>query len=208
MIAYKYINKLAGGVKMYPYNIFKQSDAALNIEGGIDSRRPQKKSSNNNKRQPPQRKQPQEKQQQKPVSSIPSSGVIDEKILDMVLEAIADERGYTEYYTKLMKMAKSQDEKNILNEIRIDGQKHEKIFRRIYYILTGKEVLVETEVKSIGNNIKDEYKKSIFRELETVEFHKKLHVVMKNQDLRNMLYDVITDKQAHAIKLTYLNSLF
>ena len=189
---------------MYPYNIFKQSDTELIMEREANNRKPPKKQ--NNKRPP--RKPHQEKPHQKPENPMPKPNIIDEKILDMILEAISEERGVAEYYATLMKMARSQDEKNILNEIRIDEQKHEKIFRRIYYMLTGKEVLVEPAVKTVSNNIRDEYKKSIFEELEMVEFYKKLYIAIKNQEIRIMLYDVITDEQSHAIKLTYLNSSF
>jgi|GEM_PF-3276343 len=184
---------------MYPYNIFRQ-EAGVSAEAEKNENKPQRK----NKKKPQDKRPQTPPSSQKPPSNMPRPSIIDEKILDMILEAIADERGDAEYYAKLTHMAKSQEEKNILNGIRMDEQKHEKIFRRIYSMLTGKEASVETKLKKVGNNLRDEYRKSVFEELETVEFYKKMYIALKSQDIRNMLYDIITDEQSHATKLTYL----
>lgn len=144
----------------------------------------------------------------KPFRPTPMPSITDEKVVDMILEAIRNEKCDVIYFTKLMKMCRSEEEKNILYEIKIDDQKHERIFRRIYYKAVCKEPLVKVEVRNIGFDIRKEYNKSIFEKLKTVEFYKKLYFIIKNPEVRNMLYDIITDEQSHAIKLTYLNSLF
>lgn len=144
----------------------------------------------------------------KPFRPKPIPSIIDDKVIDIILESLKNEKRDILYYTKLIKICKSEEEKNILHEIRVDDQKHEKIFRQVYYKAVYKEPLIKVEVRNIGFDISKEYNKLIFEKLKTVEFYKKLYFIIKNPEVGNMLFDIITDEQCHAIKLTYLNSLF
>ncbi len=130
----------------------------------------------------------------------------DRKILDLLIEALTDEQKDFVYYGKLMNMARSQEDKDIIRDIQMDEQKHFMLLSDIYYKLTGRKPKIEAEVKPIGRDLLAEYEKSIFGELGGNEFYRKLYFAFMNVQFRDIIFELMSDEMAHAVKFNYLYS--
>lgn len=182
---------------MYPYNVLSKLELNQPIEKKIlHTQRLNKKNARKH-----------QLKKEKTSKYVKDSIIIDDRLVELILAAIEDKRCCISYYTKLLKMAKLEEEKSIINEIRIDEHKHEKLLNKIYFSITGMHCKGHVKEINLCNNIKKEYKKSIFEELKSTEYYKKLYIGIKSQDIKNILYDLITDEQGHSIKLIYLNSI-
>lgn len=132
----------------------------------------------------------------------------DKKILDMLLLALKDESKDQNYYEQLSKKVDNKEDAKILRQISLDEQKHYKYFAQIYKRLTGKNPSVQFEKAEVGNNIVGEFAQAIFEELGAVEFYLRLMFLFLDLQIRDMIYEIITDEQAHASKLNYLYSKY
>lgn len=139
-----------------------------------------------------------------PLRRRPMPPVSNKYILEILKEAIKDEANDADYYWNLSNKMSSQEDKDILRKIRTDELKHNKMFKDIYYQITGERIDSNAESKKISNDVVSEIENSIFNELDTVEFYRKLMFAFLNLEIRDMLYEIITDEQAHAQKLNYL----
>ncbi len=128
----------------------------------------------------------------------------DKKILDLLIEALKDEQMDFVYYGKLMNMAKSLSDKQIIREIQLDEKKHYALMSDVYFSLTGKRPKVEAGIKPIGRNLLKEYEKSIFSELNGSEFYRKIYFLMMNVRYRDIMFELLSDEAAHAAKLNFL----
>lgn len=141
-------------------------------------------------------------------ASTPSKAALpipDDKLLTLIKEAIVDENKDAFFYKELMNRQKSKTDQEILRSLYLDEMKHKKYFQEIYQILTGEKLPEPEETsKSPESNLISAYEKSFFGELEAVEFYRQILFSILNQEIRDMLYEIITDEQKHAAKLQYL----
>ncbi len=128
----------------------------------------------------------------------------DQKILDLLLEALTDEKEDIDYYGRLMNMARTPEDREIIRQVQMDEQKHYMITSDIYYKLTGKQPVVEQIIRPLGRNLLHEYEKRIFGELAGADLYRKLYFAFLNLQLRDMLFEMMTDEQGHAAKFNYL----
>ncbi len=128
----------------------------------------------------------------------------DKSFLEMLMVAIADELGDAEYYGELAAIAASAEDAEVIRGIQLDEQKHAKMFAEIYTVLTGETPKVSPKPHKITNNATQEYARNVFSELEAVEFYRKIYFAYVNLEIRDMIFEIITDEQAHAIKSNFL----
>lgn len=127
----------------------------------------------------------------------------------MLIMAIEDEIHDKEYYRKLINKATCRDDKEILRQISLDEQKHERIFTDIYQKVTGEKPHISIKtVRDLSENVLLDFEKSIFDEMEAVEFYRQIYFLFLDVEIRDMLYEIITDEQNHAVKMTYLYSKY
>lgn len=194
---------------MYPYNIFQSKNENQEIElssYNSTNKNAEYNISSNNSYINPLNSQV-ESQMQKPDSTpsqTPNSPTANKYLLDMIKEAIKDEQTDADYYGNLSEKVTEKDDKETLNKIKMDEIKHNKMFNDIYYQLTGERVETTPESVVIGDNLCEEFESSMFNELEAVEFYRKLLFAFLNLEIRDTLFEIITDEQAHAQKLNYL----
>lgn len=144
-----------------------------------------------------------------PLPSELSKPIINKYILKLIEEAIADEQKDSDYYYRLSQVVEFPEDKEIIRKMHLDESKHEKIFKEIYAHLTGEEPPEqEFTPRTISDNLTDNFKEDIFGELEAVEFYRKLYTMFLNVEIRDWLYEIITDEQAHAQKNNYLYSKY
>lgn len=131
----------------------------------------------------------------------------DKKLLSMIEEAVCDERRDSYYYKELMNIVRNPKDREVIRSIYMDEIKHEKLLIEIYKMLTGRNIPdMDCEMIPPTLNIVNNYEKSIFGELEGMEFYRQLYFLFQNQEIRDMLFEIITDEQKHATKFNYLFS--
>lgn len=134
-------------------------------------------------------------------------GDYDRRLLDLLKEAMLDEK---KDYKKYRSMAEMTDNKEVIEQIRFayeDEAKHYDMFQEIYEELTGKEIQIMTPEQDKLNRLIDAVKSSINGELEAVELYRDIRAILKGKKFRDMLYEIITDEQEHATRFVYLYSM-
>lgn len=129
------------------------------------------------------------------------------KLIDLLLEAMKDERADREKYRIMMEMARDPRVRRQINFAFEDEGKHYKMFQQILFKLTGKMTDVPVpEIKRPANLIEG-VESSIDGELEAVELYRDILAMLPTKQMRDMLYEIITDEQEHAVRFTYLYSV-
>lgn len=127
------------------------------------------------------------------------------KILELIQKSIEDEMVAIDYYQKLSDATEDQVEKTLLTENMQDEQKHLQMFQNIYKMLNGSEFTPENiDFKSVSSSHHDDLVDALFAELEDVEFYRQIYFAFLNLEIRDMIYEIITDEQKHADKLNYI----
>lgn len=62
--------------------------------------------------------------------------------------------------------------------------------------------------KPISDNMAENFSNALFGELSAVEFYRKLYFAFLNPELRDALFEIITDEQGHAQILNYMYSKY
>lgn len=129
----------------------------------------------------------------------------DKKILAMLEEAFKDEMKDAHIYKELISRQKTKTEAEIVRSIYLDELKHQKLFQEIYERLTGKPMPeIEISLPALSTNLTTAYEKSLFGELDAVEFYRQILFAILDLEIRDMLYEIITDEQKHATEFSYL----
>lgn len=134
-------------------------------------------------------------------------GNYDRKLLELLKEAMLDER---KDYRKYRTMAEMSDNKGVIEQIRFayeDEAKHYEMFQDIYEELTGSDVQIMAPEKENINKFVDAVKSSINGELAAVELYREIRSMLRGKKFRDMLYEIITDEQEHATRFVYLYSM-
>ena len=129
-------------------------------------------------------------------------------ILDLIKEAICDETRDSIYYEELSRKISNPEDQEILRKIHLDEEKHKKIFSELYKEISGKECEFSFSPKNISDNMLQNFSESLISELETVEFYRKILFSFLDLTVTDLMYEIITDEQAHAQKLNYLYSKY
>ncbi len=129
------------------------------------------------------------------------------KLLDMIKEAMKDERHDHKKYKMMMEMT---DNKEIKENIRFayeDEAKHYRMFQEIYEDLTGEEIEIPVPKVEVADRLVDNVKSSIQGELAAVEFYRSIRAMLTSKKHRDMLYEIITDEQEHATRFVYIYAM-
>ena len=132
------------------------------------------------------------------------SNAADKKVLEMVVMAIEESRQNTKYYFSLMGKVTSMEDKEIIRQIYLDEIKHDKMFSDIYIKLSGKEFVSSIAERRCSPYLVKEFEKNIFAKLDSVEFYRQIYFMFLNLEIRDMLFEMITDEQSNATKFSYL----
>lgn len=127
--------------------------------------------------------------------------------LRIIVQSVSSEREDELFYDYLLKQAPI-DQQEIIAAIRDDERKHVKMFREIYWQVTGTDIPPVPEVtferpESYCAGIK----KALFGELGAVERYRKVLFGFEFLPYRNMITEIYTDELKHASKWNYLFSL-
>lgn len=126
---------------------------------------------------------------------------------DLIIEAMKDEKHDREKYRIMMEMTKDEDVKKQIEFAYEDEGKHYTMFQHILYCLTGRTLDIPTPEVEHYDKLIDAIKTSIDGELDAVELYRKIKAMLPTRQLRDMLYEIITDEQEHATRFVYLYAI-
>jgi Mn-containing catalase len=129
------------------------------------------------------------------------------KVVDLILEAMKDERHDRVKYKNMMDMTKNETIKKQILFAYEDEGKHYKMFQEIYRDLTGKIIDVPLPKVEKYDRLKYAIQTSIDGELDAVEFYRKIKAMLPTRKMRDMLYEIITDEQEHATRFVYVYAI-
>jgi len=128
-------------------------------------------------------------------------------LLDLISEAMKDEKHDTIKYKRMLEMTEKDKVRKQIEFAYKDEQKHYKMFQNIVYMLTGKKFDVPEPKVEEYKSLLPAVESSINGELEAVELYRKIFSMLRTIQMRDMLYEIITDEQEHATRFVYLYSM-
>ncbi|MTI86214.1 MAG: ferritin-like domain-containing protein [Firmicutes bacterium] len=127
--------------------------------------------------------------------------------LNLIAESVRSEREDELFYDYLLSVA-PHDQKQIIASIRDDERKHFKLFREIYWEVTGNDIPPAPDADfDKPKNYCDGIQRAIFGELGAVEKYRKILFGFEFLPYRNMITEIYTDELKHASKWNYLFAL-
>ncbi len=125
--------------------------------------------------------------------------------LELIRKAVEGEREDELFYEYLISKAPSEEERNIIRSIRDDERKHFRLFRQLYFELTGQTLPPPKEAAfERPNTYCAGIQKALFGELGAVERYRRILFAMQNRRHINIMTEIITDEQKHATKYNYI----
>jgi rubrerythrin len=132
---------------------------------------------------------------------------IQPELINLILEAMRDEKQDRAKYNMMMDMTDDEKIKRQINFAYVDEGKHYKMFRHILHCLTGRTTDVQAPEVKRPDNLLAAVETSIDGELEAVEMYRNIKSMLPQRNLRDMLYEIITDEQEHATRFVYVYSM-
>lgn len=127
--------------------------------------------------------------------------------LDLIAQSVGSEREDELFYDYLLSVA-PPDQREIITSIRDDERKHAKMFRQIYWEVTGREIPpAPEETFETPQNYCEGITRALFGELGAVERYRKILFGFEFLPYRNMITEIYTDELKHASKWNYLYTL-
>jgi len=128
--------------------------------------------------------------------------------LRLIVESVQSEREDELFYDYLLSLAPTEEQREIIASIRDDERKHNKMFREIYYELTGLDIPpVPGMTFQPPASYLDGIRRALFGELGAVEKYRQILFGLGFLPFRNMVTEIYTDELKHAAKWNYLYTL-
>ena len=129
-----------------------------------------------------------------------------QKVLEILQSAWEGERENEAYISKLVKLAKDPGDKETLRLLNMDEHKHVKYFAEIYKKLSDEKISQRIQIpqRPISWDLYTELEKFIYKCTENVEFYRRIYFGFSDPDIRDMLFEIITDEINMAIKMTHM----
>lgn len=129
------------------------------------------------------------------------------KALDLIEEAVQDERADELFYDYLISVAPTQEERNIIVSIRDDERNHRKWFKEIYLYYTDEEIESKDGEKFIRpTSYIEGISKAVFGELGALEKYRFIREGLPSRLHRDTVFRILTDEMKHATKYNYILS--
>ena len=129
-----------------------------------------------------------------------------QKVLEILQSAWEGERENVTYISKLVKLTKDPADKETLRLLNMDENKHVKYFAEIYKKLSDEIISQRIQIpqRPISWDLYTELEKFIYKCTENVEFYRRIYFGFSDPDIRDMLFEIITDEINMAIKMTHM----
>jgi rubrerythrin len=130
-----------------------------------------------------------------------------EQVTDLIIEAMKDERSDRAKYKMMIEMTDKDKMKDQIRFAYEDEGKHYKLFQNIYHQLTGQYVEIPYPDQKHYDSFTEAVESSINGELEAVELYRKIKSLLENEQMRDTLFEIITDEQEHATRFVYIYAM-
>jgi len=127
---------------------------------------------------------------------------------DKIVEAMKAERHDRVKYQRMMEMT---TDPVVIKQIKFaydDEIKHYGMFQQMYYQLTGKrlDIPIPTNIEKY-NTLMEAVQRSIEGENEAVDLYRGIYALMTNKQMRDSIFEIITDEREHFGRFIYLYSM-
>lgn len=136
----------------------------------------------------------------------------DQRLLQLLEIAQQETQQSLSAFDALMKNKALQQDIETLRNAYLDEVKHLKLLQEIWYNITSQS---QSQAQPISKNstanseaVGTEIEKTLMQEMEQTDFFRELLMLISETDLRDILYEIITDKQDHCIRLCFLFSKY
>jgi rubrerythrin len=127
---------------------------------------------------------------------------------DMIIKALKAERHDRIKYQRMMEMTNNPIVKEQIKFAYDDEIKHYEMFRQMYYTLFGRtiDIPLPTNIEKYAT-LMEAVQSSIEGENEAVDLYREIFALMTRKQMRDMIYEIITDEQEHFGRFIYLYSM-
>jgi rubrerythrin len=131
-----------------------------------------------------------------------------ESLVDLIVKAMKAERHDAVKYKRMMESTNNPEYKKQINFAYEDELKHYNMFSKMYYMLTRRMLNVPLPEKiEEYDNLLDAVKSSIEGENEAVDLYRTIYALLPNRQMRDTVFEIITDEIEHAGRFVYLFSM-
>ena len=131
-----------------------------------------------------------------------------ESVLDLIIKAMKAERHDAVKYKRMMEGTNNPEYRKQINFAYEDELKHYNMFRNMYFMLTRKTINIPLPSKiEEYDNLLDAVKSSIEGENEAVDLYRTIYAMLSNRQMRDTVFEIITDEIEHAGRFVYLFSM-
>ena len=129
-------------------------------------------------------------------------------LINNIVEAMKDERHDRVKYYKMMQMT---DDPEVIKQIKYaydDEIKHYEMYQQILFALTRRrlDIPMPNEIEQY-DTLMDAVQSSIKGENEAVDLYREIFSQLDNKQMRDMVFEIITDEQEHFGRFIYLYSM-
>lgn len=125
--------------------------------------------------------------------------------LELMKEAVQDERNDELFYEELIKLAPNREQAAIIESIRDDERAHNKMFREMYRALTGQEITgTSDEQHKKVRTYSEGLQQALMGELGAVEKYRNIWFGLSPGIYKDTVYGIILDELKHSAKYNYL----
>ena len=131
-----------------------------------------------------------------------------ETLKDLIAKAMKAERHDRVKYERMMEMTRDPKVREQIKFAYDDEIKHYKMFQKMYYQLTGKklDIPLPTNIEKYSN-LMEAVKSSVEGESEAVDLYREIFARMTIKQMRDKVFEIITDEQEHFGRFIYLYSM-
>ncbi|WP_352399532.1 hypothetical protein [Anaerotignum sp.] len=132
----------------------------------------------------------------------------DRRLLEILYMAQQENADLAERFASLMTDARMADSVNILKAMYLDELKHMNQIKEAYYLITNQkdEAIPKGNPPTLsGQELLED---TLLLEIDNGDFYRTLHLTMPTQELRDIFFEISSDKMSHSNALTYLFSKY
>lgn len=127
------------------------------------------------------------------------------RFLSDLEEAIQDEASAIRFYQKLMEQAPDEKQRASIRHAYEDEIKHLRLFRSLYRRLARREAPVSVR-ETPFESYKDGIRKAFESELEAYEMYRNMYLATAVPEVREILFEAMTDESEHAQRFNFIYS--
>ena len=132
----------------------------------------------------------------------------DRRLQELLQLARQDAAKLEEKYTALLQEAALSAAQDIIRTMEIDSKKHQRILREVLFTIfsdTFEDIFEDiTEGDIPPQEAEALLEELLFTELDDITFYRNLLSAMEDDDLWELIFEIITDKQNHTAALNHL----